>query len=96
MGAPPAPPVPPTLKDASAQHISLSWIPAAVDQLFTLQIADPISGHGFLNVYHGSDCEYSCTGLTRNTPYRLRVGALIKLGLYFLRFFYFCVCILMI
>ena len=78
MGAPPAPPLPPTLKDVNAQHISLSWNLPTLDQLFTLQIADPISGHGFLNVYHGSDSEYTCTGLTRNTPYRLRVGGLIQ------------------
>lgn len=87
MGAPPLPPPPPTLKDASAQHISLSWSIPTVDQLFTLQIADPNSGHGFLNVYHGSDSEYTCTGLTRNTSYRLRVSASNHF------FVCFCVCI---
>ena len=45
------------------------------DMVYTLQMADPDSGHGFLNVYVGSDNEYTCTGLTRSTAYRFRVSS---------------------
>lgn len=75
MGAPPAAPAPPTLRSASAKQINLTWGPPSLaDMLYTLQMADPDSGHGFLNVYHGVDIEYTCTGLTRSTAYRFRVS----------------------
>ena len=74
MGAPPPPPNPPTLRSATAKQLNLIWTPSSADMLYTLQMADPDSGHGFLNVYHGLDNEYICTGLTRSTAYRFRVS----------------------
>lgn len=74
MGAPPAAPAQPSLRSATAKQISLTWTSSSADMLYTLQMADPDSGHGFLNVYHGSDNEYTCTGLTRSTAYRFRVS----------------------
>ena len=74
MGAPPPPPAPPVLRTASAKHIALSWTPStSTDMFFTLQMDDPEAGHGFLNVYHGQDNEYTCNGLTRSTAYKFRV-----------------------
>jgi hypothetical protein len=78
MGAPPPPPSPPTLRSASAKQLNLIWGggPSSLsDMVYTLQMADPDSGHGFLNVYVGSDNEYTCTGLTRSTAYRFRVSS---------------------
>jgi fibronectin type III domain-containing protein 3 len=66
--------MPPVLRSISAKQISLVWEEASAEVLYTLQMADPISGHGFLNVYHGPDNEYICTGLTRSTTYRFRVS----------------------
>lgn len=76
MGAPPPPPLPPTLRSASAKQMMLMWggPTSPADMLYTLQMADPDSGHGFLNVYHGPDNEYACTALTRSTAYRFRVS----------------------
>ena len=73
MGAPPPPPSPPTLVSASAKQMSLSWAAVSPDMLYTLQMADPLTGHGFLNAYHGPDNEHACTGLMRSTTYRFRV-----------------------
>uniref|UniRef100_A0A0P5L944 Fibronectin type III domain-containing protein 3B n=1 Tax=Daphnia magna TaxID=35525 RepID=A0A0P5L944_9CRUS len=77
MGAPPPPPLPPTLRSASAKQMMLMWggPTSPADMLYTLQMADPDSGHGFLNVYHGPDNEYACTALTRSTAYRFRLQA---------------------
>lgn len=75
MGAPPPAPLPPNLRSVSAKQISLVWEAVSADLIYTLQMADPISGHGFLNVYHGPDNEYTCsTGLVRSTTYRFRVS----------------------
>lgn len=75
MGSPPAAPFPPVLRSAGAKTINLNWSPPlSSDMLYTLQMSDPESGHGFLNVYHGPDNEYTCTGLSRNTVYRFRVS----------------------
>jgi hypothetical protein len=73
MGAAPSPPAPPVLQHATPSTLSLSWCKPATEQIFTLQLSDPFSGHGFLNVYHGPDNEYNCCGLVRNTSYRFRV-----------------------
>lgn len=75
MGAPPIAPAPPILLKASATTLVLSWAKAtAPDQVYTLQLSDSISGHGFLNVYHGPENEYTCCGLYRNTSYLFRVS----------------------
>lgn len=77
MGAPPPPPAPPVLVSSSAKHISLVWDgSSSTDSVYTLQMADPTSGHGFLNAYHGQDNEYTCASLWRSTTYRFRVSLL--------------------
>ncbi|XP_050675432.1 fibronectin type-III domain-containing protein 3A isoform X2 [Leptidea sinapis] len=71
-GAPPPAPAPPALTACTSGVIGLAW-ERRTDEEFTLQMDDATRGHGFLPIYSGPDCTYSCEGLRRATDYRFRL-----------------------
>lgn len=75
---PPPTPKPPILQSANTSSLNLTWERRQVDGttcIYILQMLNRESGHGYLNIYNGSDCFYKCCQLKRASTYyfRLRV-----------------------
>ncbi|ELT87402.1 hypothetical protein CAPTEDRAFT_151424 [Capitella teleta] len=74
-GSAPSLPDPPMLSDAYVKSLVISWIKRPNDDEFILQMDDEATGHGFLNVYHGTDLSFKILNLRRNTEYKFRLQA---------------------
>ncbi|KAK4328332.1 hypothetical protein Pmani_001253 [Petrolisthes manimaculis] len=74
-GLAPLPPSPPTLEEASPSSVCLAWVRRPIDDTFTLQMDDAVTGYGFRAVYNGRDTRFNTTALRRNTDYKFRLCA---------------------
>ncbi|ESN91224.1 hypothetical protein HELRODRAFT_104183 [Helobdella robusta] len=72
-GSPPCQTDPPLLSEPTSKTLVISWNKRPSDLVFTLQMDDESTGHGFLTVYNGPDISYRVTGLKRNSEYKFRL-----------------------
>lgn len=72
---PPTQPHPPYLVEASINFLHLTWNPGHKGEEFILQMNDPETKYGFMNVYHGRDQYYKCMNLKRFSDYSFRLRA---------------------
>lgn len=73
-GAPPLLPDPPQLIEAKPHGFRLAWQKRAEDDHFELQMEDPESGYGFINICTGRELCWEVRNLERNKEYRFRVS----------------------
>ncbi|CAD5116493.1 DgyrCDS5372 [Dimorphilus gyrociliatus] len=74
-GAAPSVPSPPQCVESRVNWIKLRWDGRGTGELYTVQMEDSASGHGFLPVYHGADSHCTVPNLRRNTSYKFRLAA---------------------
>lgn len=74
-GTAPSQPLPPVLKEAFINRLSLEWQSRPNDDNYTLQMEDEATLHGLLPVYNGRDTAYTCMRLKRNAKYKFRLSA---------------------
>lgn len=72
---PPTQPSPPTLVEATVQSLHLQWNRRPKDDEFILQMNDPSTKHGHLNVYNGRDNFHICRELNCFSDYSFRLRA---------------------
>lgn len=74
-GSAPSQPLPPVLKEASVDKLSLEWEKRPFDEEFTLQVEDENTELGFLPVCNIPENSFVCFGLKKNTKYKFRLCA---------------------
>ncbi|KAJ8971455.1 hypothetical protein NQ314_000712 [Rhamnusium bicolor] len=72
---PPIQPNPPNLVAATVQTLHLQWNRRPKDDEFILQMDDPKTKYGHMNVYNGRDNFHICQGLTYFSDYTFRLRA---------------------
>lgn len=72
---PPVQPHPPYLIESRVNSLHLSWNQGPKGEEFILQMNDPETKYGFMNVYHGKENYYVCRSLTRFSDYIFRLRA---------------------
>lgn len=72
---PPTQPLPPYMVESRVNSVHLTWNQGSKGEEFTLQMNDPETKYGFMNVYHGRDNFYVCGGLNRFSDYIFRLRA---------------------
>ncbi|KAJ8961083.1 hypothetical protein NQ318_008759 [Aromia moschata] len=70
---PPTQPSPPTLVEATVQSLHLQWNRRPKDDEYTLQMNDPKTKYGHMNVYNGRDNFHVCRSLAYFSEYTFRL-----------------------
>ncbi|XP_060516675.1 fibronectin type-III domain-containing protein 3A isoform X2 [Cylas formicarius] len=72
---PPSQPDPPSLVEATLSSIHVKWERRPKDEEYTLQMNDPNTKYGHLNVYNGRETSYVCQRLMCYSDYTFRLRA---------------------